>query len=159
MFSPARPTKEEALKKIKHFCTYQERSHSEVKEKLYSFKLFKSEVEEIIAELIESNYLDEGRFARQFAGGKFRMKQWGRKKIQYELQQKGVHRVNIELGLKEIEEKEYMETLQKLASKKWNELKNGGKMTSQAKTYAYLLQKGYEPDLITKVIRAINNGN
>jgi regulatory protein len=152
-----RLNKEEALRKIKHFCTYQERSHSEVKEKLYSFKLFKAQVEEIIAELIETDFLNEERFARLFAGGKFRMKQWGRKKIQYELQQKGVHRVNINIGLKEIEEKEYIETLHKLAIKKSSELKELNQATIQAKTFAYLLQKGYEPDLISKVIRAISH--
>ena len=70
-------SKEQALQKIRHFCGYQERSHREVKEKLYSFKLRKQVVEEIICELIEESYLNEERFAIQFAGGKFRMLNWG----------------------------------------------------------------------------------
>ena len=79
-----RLTKEQGLEKIKPYCAYQERCHREVKEKLYSYGLRKAEVEEILSFLIEENYLNEERFAVQFAGGKFRIKQWGKKKIQYE---------------------------------------------------------------------------
>ena len=85
-----RLTKEQALPKIKHYCTYQERSHKEVKEKLYGFGLYKTDVEELLAQLIEEDYLNEERFAIQYAGGKFRMKQWGRVKIQSGLQERQV---------------------------------------------------------------------
>ena len=77
----------QALPKIKQYCAYQERSHSEIKDKLYGFGLRKNEVEEILATLIEENYCNEERFAEQFAGGKFRMKQWGRIKIRRALQE------------------------------------------------------------------------
>src|ERR1700709_658618 len=83
-------TREQALQKARHYCGYQERCHSEVKEKLYSLGLHKQQVEECLSQLIEENYLNEERFAQQFAGGKFRMKQWGRVKIKYELKQKQV---------------------------------------------------------------------
>ena len=152
MLSPKRLSKEEALKKIKSYCSYQERSHKEVKEKLYTFGLFKAEADEIIANLIEDNYLNEERFARQFAGGKFRMKQWGRKKIMYELQQKGIDKLNIKLGLKEIDDEQYASVLQKLAERKWMELSGEQYIVRQAKIYAYLLQKGYEPALISDTI-------
>ena len=69
-------TKEQALQKAKHYCGYQERSHTEVKEKLYALGLRKQEVEESLSQLIEEDYLNEERYARQFAGGHFRMKQW-----------------------------------------------------------------------------------
>lgn len=152
MFPSKRLTKEEALRKIKSYCSYQERSHKEVKEKLYSYGLYKVDVEEILSNLIEDNYLNEERFAKQFAGGKFRMKQWGRKKIIYELQQKQVHKLNIKLGLKEIDEEQYLAVIQKLAEKKWKELSGVHYLARQAKTMAYLLQKGYEQQLITNVI-------
>ena len=148
-------TKEQALEKIKHYCSYQERCHREVKEKLYSYGLYKNEVEEIIAELIEKNFLNEERFAVQFAGGKFRMKHWGRRKIQYELQQKGVNNFLINIAFKEIDEEDYLKTLQKLARTKWNVLKSENKFVRQSKTNSYLLQKGYEQSLITQVISEI----
>lgn len=151
-------TKEQALEKIKHYCNYQERCHSEVKSKLYSYGLRKSETEEIIAKMIEDNYLNEERFAIQYAGGKFRMKYWGRKKIQYELQQKGVSTFIIKTALREIEEKKYAETLQKLAQIKWDALKGEHHLLRQSKTNAYLIQKGYEQGLISHVLHEIISG-
>lgn len=150
-----RLTKEQALEKIKYYCSYQERCHSEVKSKLYTYGLRKNEVEEIIAELIENNFLNEERFAIQFAGGKFRMKHWGRKKIQYELQQKGISGFLLTLALKEIVEEHYLASLQKLALTKWKALDEENKYARQSKTNAYLLQKGYEQNLITQVISEI----
>jgi regulatory protein len=146
-------TAEQALQKIRQYCAYQERCHKEVKEKLYSYGLHKSDAEKIIADIIENDFLNEERFAIQFAGGKFRMKQWGRKKIQYELQQKGVNAYSIKVALKELGDNDYAETLLKLASIKWNSLANEHQLTRQAKTQAYLMQKGFEPELISKVIQ------
>lgn len=148
-------TKEQALQKIKQYCAYQERCHKEVKEKLYSYGLHKNEVETIISDVIENNYLNEERFAIQFAGGKFRMKHWGRRKIQYELQQKGVSAYSIKKALKELDEKDYTQTLHKLALAKWNNLATEHYLMRHAKTQAYLLQKGFEPALVSKVIQEV----
>lgn len=152
-----RLTKEQALTKIKFYCGYQERCHAEVKEKLYTYGIRKAEVEEIVSVLIESNYLNEERFATQFAGGKFRMKHWGRKKIQYELQQKKIGSFIIKMALKEIKKKDYIETLQKLAQTKWKSLEGESSITRQAKTTAYLLQKGYEQNLISATLHDIQS--
>ena len=145
-------TKEQALQKLRHYCAYQERSHTEVKEKLYSFKLRKDEVEELISRLIEDDYLNEERFAKLFAGGRFRIKKWGRIKISNELKLKKVSAYNIKTGLKEIEEAEYIKALQQLAEKKWKDLKGEQYIVRQVKTRNYLLQKGYEPNLINNEI-------
>lgn len=155
MFLKNRFTKEQALEKIRHYCSYQERCHKEVKDKLYTYGLRTDEVDQIIAEMIENNFLNEERFAIQFAGGKFRMKKWGRIKIQYELQQKRVNSYIIKIALKEIDEKNYLETLQKLAERKCNVLSNEHKLVRQSKANAYLLQKGYEQRLISEAINRI----
>ena len=159
MYSKKSFTPEQAFQKIKQFCAYQERSHREVTEKLYSFGLFKKEVEIQITQLIEENYLNEERFAIAFAGGKFRIKQWGRVKIKYELKQKGVSTFCISLALKEIEEDVYLETLKTLATKKWESLKGEQYLNRQAKTTSYLLQKGFENNLISTIINEIRRGS
>lgn len=150
-------SKEQALQKARHFCAYQERCHSEVKEKLYGFGLYKQQVEELLSQLIEDDYLNEERFARHFAGGKFRMKQWGRVKIKYELKQRQVSEYCIKKALKEIEESDYEASLEKLAVKKWDSIKGDGvnRFTKMSKTTDHLLQKGYEPDLIRAVINKL----
>jgi regulatory protein len=143
-------SKEQALQKARHYCGYQERSHTEVKEKLYSYGLRKTDVEELMSQLIEENYLNEERYATMFAGGKFRMKQWGRVKIKYELKQKRVSEYCIKKALKEIDEEDYLKTLRNLAQKKWDSVKGEGvnHFVKMSKTTDYLVQKGYEMDLV-----------
>lgn len=142
-------TPDQAMQQAKAHCAYQERCHKEVKEKLYSFGLFTNDVDRIISQLIEEDYLNEQRFAASYARGKFRMKQWGRSKIRYELKQRGVTEYCIKKAMKEIDEHEYEKTLNRLAALKANELKSEKNMfTRKKKIRDYLLQKGYEHELI-----------
>lgn len=145
-------TPSQSRQKIKYYCAYQERSHKEVKDKLYGFGLYKNDVEEILSELIAQNYLNEERFARLFAGSKFRTKQWGRKKIHHALKEKMVSAYNIKLAMKEIDKEEYEKVLQNLCSKKWNDLKSEQHIVREVKTRNFLLQRGFEYELITKAI-------
>lgn len=145
-------TPQHALQKIQHYCSYQERSHAEVKEKLYTFGLKKIEVETILATLIENNFLNEERFATLFAGGKFRIKKWGKIKIQYELKQKNISSRNIQKALAEINDEDYFKTLLKLANTKWKSLKGETAISKKIKTTRYLLQKGFENNLIQQAI-------
>ncbi|WP_276479493.1 regulatory protein RecX [Paraflavitalea pollutisoli] len=157
MFQRKQLSKEQALQKARHYCGYAERSHQDTKEKLYSFGLHKQDVEELLSQLIEENYLNEERFAVQFAGGHFRMKQWGRVKIRYELKQKRISEYCIKKGMSEINEEDYLKTLQQLASKKWSSVRGEGvnHYVKQSKTTDYLLQKGYEPELIRQTIATL----
>lgn len=150
-------TKEQALQKIKQYCAYQERSHFDTKEKLYSFGLFKVDVETILSALIEEDYLNEERFATLFAGGHFRTKKWGRIKINAALQQKRVSSYNIRKGLKVIEESAYRKCLLQLATVKWKSVKTEQWMNRMAKTTHYLLQKGYEANLIQEALAQIRS--
>lgn len=151
-----RLTKEQALQKIRQYAAYQERCHQEVKDKLYTFGLFSKQVDEILASLIEENYLNEERFAGAFAGGKFRMRQWGRIRIRYELKQKRVSDYCIRKAMQAIPEEDYLATLKKIAEKKWNTLSSEKSFyTKKAKAISYLLQKGYEMELARSVIQQL----
>ncbi len=145
-------TKEQALQKLKHYCAYQERCHSEVKEKLYQLGVWKKDHDEIMAALIEENYLNEERFAIAFAGGKFRVKQWGRVKIKYELKQKQVSEYSIKKAMKQIDEEEYLSVLNKLAKEKYAALKSEQYLVRKKKTMVYLQAKGFEADLVRKAV-------
>jgi len=150
-------TKEQAYQKLRHYCAYQDRCHSEVKMKAYSLGLRKPEVEELTSRLIEENRLNEERFAKAFAGGKFRIKQWGRIKIKSELKNKQISHYCITVAMDEIDDRKYKETLHKLAVKRWNSIKGEGinlyvKMT---KTRDHLLLKGYESNLVAIEIKSL----
>ena len=147
---------EKALQKIKHYCAYQERNHRETKEKLYSFGLYKNEVEQLLSQLVEENYLNEERFAIAFAGGRFRIKHWGRVKIKYELKQKNVSEYCIKIALKAIDEKDYQKKLHQLAEAKLKILKSEkNSFIKKHKLQQYLLQKGFESSLISSIVNGI----
>lgn len=150
-------TKEQALQKLRQYCAYQERSHSEVQQKLYELGIRKQDHDEIISTLIEEDYLNEERFAKAFAGGKFRMKDWGRKKIFYALKEKKVSEYSIKQAMKEIDEEEYLKNLKELTEEKYNSLKEEQYLVRKKKTIDYMLQKGYEFDLVTKALNDLAN--
>lgn len=148
-------SKEKALQKLKHYCAYQERCHSEVKEKLYQLGVWKKDHDEIIAALIEEDYLNEERFAIAFAGGKWRMKQWGRVKIKYELKQKQISEYCIKKALKQISEEEYEAVLNKLAREKYTALKGEQYLVRKKKVTDYLAGRGFEIPLVTTALKQL----
>lgn len=149
-----RLSKEEALQKLRHYCAYQERSHKEVKEKLYDYGLYRQDVEEAISVLIEENYLNEERYARAFAGGYFRSKQWGRVKITHALKLKGVSDYCIRKAMKEIDEESYERTIRELIDKKMAQLKGEGLQAYQKKykVMQYMLQRGFEGPMVQAIL-------
>lgn len=144
---------DKALQKIRQYCAYQERNHREVKEKLYGFGLYKEDVEELISRMIEEGYLNEERYAVAFAGGKFRMKGWGKIKIRYALRQEKLSEYCITLALKSIDEADYSSKLEALYNEKLQSLKGEkNQFVRKQKIQSYLLQKGYEADRIMELI-------
>jgi regulatory protein len=138
------------------YCAYQERTHQEVRERLSEWHVWGDESEEIISKLIEENFLNEERFAKAFAGGKFRVKKWGRRKILFELKARKLSPYCIKVAMQEISDEDYWETLQELASKKLNDLRTERSVpVKNQKIARYLMGKGYESDLIWEAINSI----
>jgi len=157
MFRSGSLSLEQALQKVRHYCGYQERCHSEVKEKLYSFGLRKNDVEAALATLVEENYLNEERFATQFAGGRFRLKEWGKVRIKYQLKQRQVSEYCIRAALAAIDGEEYERTLGRLAAEKWMALRGEENIfIRKRKLQDYLTQKGYEPERVTAAVQTVD---
>lgn len=143
-----------ALQKMRDWCAYQERCHSEVEEKLYNLGMRGEHVGEILSQLISEGFLDEERFAKAYARGKFRIKKWGKLKIKQGLKQKRVSEYSIKKGLKEIDEQEYENALINLFEKKLKEVKGQNQWQRIAKIQKFLASKGYEFDLIQEVMKS-----
>lgn len=142
------------LEKIKNYCAYQERSHSQVRTKLIALKVYGLELENMMTTLIEENFLNEERFACSIARGKFYYKKWGKNKIIQTLKLHKVSAYLIKKALKEIDADDYDKILEVLAEKKLETLKSEkNKFKKMNKLKNYLLQKGYESDLIMDVIK------
>jgi regulatory protein len=148
----------EALGKIQKYCAYQERCHSEVRKKLFEYELKPHEIDEIITQLIVSGFLNEERYAKAFAGGKFRMKKWGRLKIVHALEANGVSKNCIKSGLAEIDPDDYQKALREILEKKSSEVDEPNLYSRRDKLSKFAIQKGYEPELVWKILREILPG-
>jgi regulatory protein len=143
---------EEAKGKLETYCAYQERSQWEVRRKLYEKGIKGNPVEELISELIEANFLNEERFARSFARGKFRIKHWGRLRIRRELKLREISPRCIQLALLEIDPEEYYDSLLTQAEKKWEKTTEKDPYKKRFKVIQYLMAKGFEQDLIQEAV-------
>lgn len=148
-------TPAQALPKIQKYCAYQERSHKEVRNKLSEYKLWPTEVEEIISQLITDNFLNEERFAKAYAGGKFRIKKWGKLKISNELSRLGLTERCIARGLKEIDSSDYHKTLRTLLKRKAAEINETNPFVKRNKVAKFAIGKGYEADVVWEFVKDI----
>lgn len=138
----------EILSKMQSWCAYQERSQFDALQKLFKMGVEKETAEEIIAQLISENFISEERYAIAFAGGKFRIKKWGKEKIRNELRKHKIPESIITTTLARLDPTLYDDELDKLVSKKIKSLKGLGRDKMYLKTFGYLVGKGYEAALI-----------
>ncbi|THF48237.1 RecX family transcriptional regulator [Flavobacterium supellecticarium] len=139
---------DDATKKLEYYCSYQERCHAEVVQKLQQMHMIPQAIDSIVVHLIENNFLNEERFARSFARGKHRIKKWGKLRIVNELKFRGISKYNIDSALKEFTTEEYLETFHTLADTTWNSIKESNLLKKKKKFCDFLIRKGYESNLI-----------
>lgn len=145
-------TYEEIKQKLVNYCVYQDRCHYEVEKKMQEFVLIPEAREEILLYLIQENFLNEERFARSFARGKFYIKKWGKQKIKNGLMQKGVSERLIQKSFEEIDPKDYEDTLQELVKKNVSSYRGINAYQKKQKTLQFLRSRGYEYELILNVL-------
>ncbi len=140
----------EGLLKLQAYCVYQDRCHEEVKTKLISLGIYGDDLEDIMSQLIEDNFLNEERFAQSYARGKFRFKQWGRIRIKQELKLRRISPYCIQKAMAEIDEDEYLTTIQQLFDKKRNGIKPP---ESDFELVQEVIRKGFESDIVWEVLK------
>lgn len=145
----------EAKEKMTTFCAYQERCLWDAKRKLYEKGIKDDAQNEVLDFLIEEGYIDEERFAKSFCRGKFGMKKWGKGRIRRELAFRDIPKSLIEEGLKEIDDVAYFDTLLNEAEKKWEQTKESEPFKKRFKVIGYLMQKGFEKDLIEEAMEGL----
>jgi regulatory protein len=145
----------DAIKKIEHYCAYQERCHQEVELKLKSMQMDADESNQIIVHLIADNFLNEERFACSFARGKHRIKHWGNIRITNELKFRKINQRLINTALKEINPEEYFETFANLAERTWIHIKESNKLKKRKKFCDNLLRKGFESHLVYEKVKEL----
>ena len=145
-------TIQEAKERLEAYCAYQERCHREVVTKLRAMGMIPLAIDDIVVHLIQNGFLNEERFAKSFARGKFRIKKWGRVRIERELKTRGLSDYNIEVGLEEIDEEEYIDTFEIVAEKKQATIREKNPYKAKAKLANFLLYRGFEPELVYEIV-------
>jgi len=145
-------TFEEVKQKLVNYCVYQDRCHAEVEQKMREFVLIPEAKEEILLYLMKENYLNEERFTRSYIRGKFYIKNWGKTKIKINLKQKGITEKLISTCFDEIDEKDYLNIINKIYENYESKLKGLQNYQKKIKTVKYLLSRGFEYDSILRVI-------
>ena len=143
-----KPTLAEATLKLEYYCSYQERCHQEVVDKLYQLGMRSDEIDTIVVHLLQHNFLNEERFAQSFVRGKHNYKFWGKNRIVNELKFRNISSRIITIALKEIPEETYLENFHLLAEKHWNSITERKGQKKNKKFVDFLLRKGYETSLI-----------
>jgi regulatory protein len=139
---------EQAKKKLEYYCVYQERCHLDIENKMRSMKLSASFKETAMLHLLENDFLNEERFTKAFARGKFKIKKWGKLRIVSELKARNISEYNIRSGLNEISESDYFESFNELAIKRLSQIKETNVYKKRKKLADYLLYRGWESDLV-----------
>jgi len=137
-----------AKEKLARYCAYRERTHQEAKSKAIDVGLRCEEADELVAELISENFINEERFAKVYTRDKFYLNRWGRNKIIQGLKQKGISSYCMDVGLKEIEEEDYLDTLHSLVRKKASLVKETDMYLKKRKIISYMIGRGYESELV-----------
>lgn len=148
-------TKQEGLQKLQRYCAYQDRCHQEVRSKLIELGIYGDDLEEIIVELIEENFLNEERFARSYARGKFRFKCWGRIKITRELKMRKISDYLIRKALEEIPETDYQQELYQFLERKLPLIKAKNDFERKQKLAAYAQRRGFESEYIWQTVNEL----
>lgn len=149
-------TVEEAKRKLEAYCAYQDRCHKEVAQKLRDMRMIPDAIDVVIGHLLEHNFLNEERFAKAFARGKFRHKSWGRTRITRELKQRGIGAYNLKTALLEIEDEEYDRVFNTLSRKRYEQLSSEtDKYRKRKKLADYLIYRGWEGDLVYEKVKEL----
>lgn len=158
MFPPKKTyTVEEALVKLQKYCSYQDRCHKEVAQKLKEMQMISQASEQIILNLIEGNFLNEERFAMTYVRGKFRIKKWGKRRLVSELKQRQISKYIINKAINQISEDDYKTTFEVLAERKATSLLGNSKLKKKKKLADYLLYRGWESHLVYEKVNQLFN--
>ncbi|WP_290858567.1 regulatory protein RecX [Flavobacterium sp.] len=147
------------VQKMEYYCSYQERCHLEVMQKLYGFALTQHERDEVVVHLIQHNFLNEERFAKTFALSKFHQKKWGKIRITNELKQRQMSTFLITKGLQEIPNHEYEETFETLTEKTWQTITEKNALKKRKKFCDTLLRKGWESELVYEAVKKLEKNS
>lgn len=148
----------EMLHRAAAYCSAAERCIQDVEKKIKAAGLTQEESERIIARLLKERFIDENRFAHYFVNDKLRFNKWGRIKIGYELQKKGIPSDIRTEALENIDEQEYQSILFSLLKSKKKSTHGKDQRDLYVKLLRFAAGRGFEGAIISQCLRQLFNG-
>jgi|TARA_B110000908_G_scaffold115860_1_gene135911 regulatory protein len=148
-------TVDQLQRKLEQYCVYQDRCHKEVEQKMRDYNLIPEARELILLGLMKDNFLNEERFSKSYARGKFRIKSWGKQRIVRELKFRDISAYNIKTALKEIDPQEYIATIYRITENRNEVLTEANYYKRKQKLIDFLMRKGFENELIFKTVKDV----
>jgi len=148
----------ELLQRARSYCAKEEKCRLQVRQKLTFWGATPDQAEDILQQLTDENYINEERFAREFALGKFRLIKWGKIKIAIELMRLQIPEESIRNGLDAIDMDDYESLLKKILLQKSNSLHATNKEVAKKKLATFAMAKGFEGELVWKAVKELTVG-
>ena len=150
-----RYTFNELRQKAASYCSISEHCSSEVEQKLIAWGVEEPDRKKIVAQLIADDFINEKRFARAFVRDKFHLNKWGKIKITMALREKGIDKELINSSMSVIDDGEYEEMLASLLKAKVKSIKYEFEYEKQGKLFRFAQSRGFENQVIDRIIRNI----
>ena len=148
-------TVDQLQRKLEQYCVYQDRCHKEIEQKMRDYNLIPEARELILLSLMKDNFLNEERFSKSYARGKFRIKSWGKQRIVRELKFRDISAYNIKTALKEIDPEDYIATIYRITENRNAVLTEANPYKRKQKLIDFLMRKGFETELIFKTVNLV----
>jgi regulatory protein len=120
--------------------------------KLRQWQIQTHDIEKIITNLIENNFINDERYASMFARDKNRFNKWGPLKIAYALRAKRISEAVIKESLAGLESNENESTLIHILNKKASSIKSKSPSDLKAKLIRVGVSRGFEYGRIIEII-------
>lgn len=144
------------VREIKEIClrllTRREHSQKELRDKLVQQGFDSSEVQAVISDLAQQNWQSDQRFAESYARHRIK-KGFGPIKINYEIQQRGIHNFDPDSILLDLAES-WLEILEQVYRKKYTKIKPVTH-AERSKQSRFLLQRGFSSEMIKQFFQQI----
>ncbi len=138
-------------------CARGEHSSGEMLEKMRRWDVDDEAQARIMQRLINERYVDDERFARAFVNDKIKYNQWGSRRIEQALWQKGIDKETRQTVLAEIDDEQYLEVLRPLLKTKARSVKANSEYERQMKLARFAMGRGFTFNLIQQCLPDADN--
>jgi len=157
---PSAESEDKQLKRAKNsayrYLTIRPRSNKELADKLHDKKFSDPVITAVLEHVTRLGYLDDGKFAAQWAASRIRSRGFGKRRLEQELRIKGISRDIIKETLTTLfEESAESDIARKEAEKKLRTLTRFEPQVRRRRLAGFLERKGFSSEIIRTILRTM----